>query len=1221
MQGSYRHTTLRKFDGLLGHATKGALLLGNTLLWSCSPTIETDNDRPQEAPKCQGPDYSPPALPIGVPPSLYADSLSLFTPPPPDGDVQKLAVQRGVQAGTISPERIARLFGQVMDRQGNAMPCVRVSVEGHPELGFTLSRSEGRFDLAVNAGAYTLRYELTGYLPVQRTTTAAAHGYSEVPDVVMTALGDKPTPISMGSAEVQVARGPVESDEAGLRQATLLFMPGTRASVRLRNGTQTEVSTLNVRAVEYTVGPRGAAAMPGPLPRTSAYTYAVELLADEVMTTPNAAGVEFDRPVYVYLQSFLPFPVGSVVPAGAYDSETAKWEPSDNGRVVQILSFVNGKAVLDVTGTGKPASPDSVRQLGLSDEELSKLESLGYKPGQTLWRIPVRHFTPWDFNWPYGPPPDAVEPPLAKPTALEDLIHGVCAENPGQGTVMFDAYTIIDCDKQVLRYQAPIDGAGGRLALVYANNRVPEFTEGATLLAPLTIQAPPSSLREIRLELLVAGRHLTADLMKGPPYPPNWTYPFQWDGLDWQKKKVMGPVTAVAAVSYIYDPYYFSTKEDWEKQFGRFPSQVYLDRIPAGARTQISLKRLYNGIVLHARHAENIKQLGGFTLSAFHSYHPDLGRVYLGDGRVLDKDVKILKALAIERYAGLPGQPGSADGAVNVAQFKAPTGIAISNNGDSQYAGLLVADSGNCILRRVTGSDVSRFAGRLPAADCANVNPENERDRLTAANLGAPSAVAFGGDQNLYFVSPMQGVVQAVNLSSASLIPDYVYNVAGNGSAGGGDNREAVSVGIGEARAIAVGTSLDRKTLTLYVTGHRLTGAGKRYPVVQRVDVEVPQPMRRNSPWAARVPAAPADIVLAGSEGSNFTALALADHSSDAQPSHVLYVADAGSSRSQVQRLKITLAAAPTASRIAGTGNADGWDPDSANATTVRLNQPEGLALSPDNKVLYIADTRNHLVRRLADPEGNNPSAIDTVAGVSMPGSGGVSGPGCSDRTFANRVGLGEPVGLAATQSTIYVSDRLNHTICAITPLDGSDPNTSNSLIIPHDDQENKVTRFYYFTRTYLPNKGEYPGIHLYTKVAALGETDPLKSTLEYQFTVDPATQLPTSVEDKMGGHRFTINYGLPGDSAVIDIGEMNSGAHTNATRTGNYLTSLEGKTSGSKWAFTFPGGGKGSGLLSGVKLTQPTMTVDHQFEFAAGGRLTKVAQGAKTVNLAGTIR
>ena len=55
--------------------------------------------------------------------------------------------------------------------------------------------------------------------------------------------------------------------------------------------------------------------MPAPLPPTSGYTYALELTADEALAA-GATHVTFDPPLAFYVENFLDFPVGEVVPAG-----------------------------------------------------------------------------------------------------------------------------------------------------------------------------------------------------------------------------------------------------------------------------------------------------------------------------------------------------------------------------------------------------------------------------------------------------------------------------------------------------------------------------------------------------------------------------------------------------------------------------------------------------------------------------------------------------------------------------------------------------------------------------------------------------------------------------------------------------------------------------------------------------------------------------------------
>ena len=110
-----------------------------------------------------------------------------------------------------------------------------------------------------------------------------------------------------------------------------------------------------MRATEYTVGTTGPEAMPGGLPATSAYTYAVEYTLDEALAA-GATRVDFDTPVAAYTDNFLGFPTGETVPAGYYDRELARWVPAPSGRVIEILAESDGKAVVDIDGDGEPDS-------------------------------------------------------------------------------------------------------------------------------------------------------------------------------------------------------------------------------------------------------------------------------------------------------------------------------------------------------------------------------------------------------------------------------------------------------------------------------------------------------------------------------------------------------------------------------------------------------------------------------------------------------------------------------------------------------------------------------------------------------------------------------------------------------------------------------------------------------------------------------------------------
>jgi len=104
----------------------------------------------------------------------------------------------------------------------------------------------GVFDMAVNGGGVlTLRYEKSGFLPVQRQVNTPWQDFVVAPDVVMIPLDTQVTAVAANAAVIQVARGSVASDVDGTRQATMLFAPGTAASMTLPDGSTQALTTLN----------------------------------------------------------------------------------------------------------------------------------------------------------------------------------------------------------------------------------------------------------------------------------------------------------------------------------------------------------------------------------------------------------------------------------------------------------------------------------------------------------------------------------------------------------------------------------------------------------------------------------------------------------------------------------------------------------------------------------------------------------------------------------------------------------------------------------------------------------------------------------------------------------------------------------------------------------------------------------------------------------------
>ena len=235
----------------------------------------------------------------------------------------------------------------------------------------------------------------------------------------MTPADPQATAIDLAAGvPMQVARGSVQTDGDGSRQATLLFPQGTAATMKLPDGSIQSLAKLTVRATEYTVGANGPASMPAVMPPNIGYTYCVELTADEAVAA-NAIEVLFSRPLPFYVENFLRFPVGTTMPVCFYDRNAGIWVASDNGKAIKILSIMGGKADLEADGDGMADSSATLAALGVTDAERGQLAAL-YGAGKTQWRFPVAHFSAWDANWGTRCKDNICDPPNQPMPEVED---------------------------------------------------------------------------------------------------------------------------------------------------------------------------------------------------------------------------------------------------------------------------------------------------------------------------------------------------------------------------------------------------------------------------------------------------------------------------------------------------------------------------------------------------------------------------------------------------------------------------------------------------------------------------------------------------------------------------------------------------------------------------------------------------------------------------------
>ncbi|MEQ1923971.1 MAG: carboxypeptidase-like regulatory domain-containing protein, partial [Pyrinomonadaceae bacterium] len=505
--------------------------------------------------------------------------------------------------GPNAIQTVGLLRGKVTNKAGTPLSNVVISILDHPEFGQTRSRADGMFDMVVNAGGeLTIKYEKTNYITAQREEKIDWQTYRSSDDVVMMPYDPNVTEIDLTSATpIQVASGSPSNDASGQRRSRLFFKQGTTATVTLPNNMTQTLPRLNVRATEFTVGDSGRSAMPGDLPPTSEYTYATEYSVDEAVAL-NAVKTEFSQPVIQYLENFIGFPTGVVVPTGSYNKQTGDWEPEENGKVVKVLSTSGGIANLDLTGSGSPATDQEYADLGINVAERQKLTEF-YQTNQSLWRVPLRHFSSWDCNYPssFKPPPDAPPPFFPKPKKDCEEEDG-CTENIQPQTVV-ETVEIHQTGYQIILNREPLPlGA----------------------LIPLVGPTPQKDVVAVAAIVNIAGRTIKSDIM---PVTPGLTFDFQWDGLDEYARRTQGKQRATVSVVNFYPLAYAIPGQPGSPQFGQ-PGNGS-GQIVTGTGRSIALRNYEFELGGSDR---SVTDLGGWAFGIHHIYNPVTRTLIEGNG-------------------------------------------------------------------------------------------------------------------------------------------------------------------------------------------------------------------------------------------------------------------------------------------------------------------------------------------------------------------------------------------------------------------------------------------------------------------------------------------------------------------------------------------------------------------------------------------------------------
>jgi RHS repeat-associated protein len=1101
-------------------------------------------------------------------------------------------VQTGMVSGTIVVTRAAVLRGRVLDRGDNPLSGVTIGILGHPEYGQTLTRADGMFDMVVNGGGMlTVTYARQGYIAVQRQALPHWLGFARLPDVTMLPYDARVSAINLAAAApVQVALGSAVTDADGSRQATLLFTAGMTATMTLPGGAVQPLSTLHVRATELTVGATGRSAMPGDLPPTSAYTYAVDFSADEARGA-GATGVQFSQPVYSYVQNFLGFPAGQAVPTAYYDPGQGTWVPAANGLVLRILSITNGMADIDLR-TGTPATPIALADLGFTDAERAELAHL-YPVGTSLWRVPISHFSLWDYNWGREPPQSAAPPDPPAPDGPGPMHDPNCQSG-----------SIIECQTQTLSEQLGINGTPYQL--VYRGDRVPGRAASRSLRIPLIGATVPISLTRIDLEIDVAGQQVTQSF----PPNPNQTYLFTWNGQDAYGRTLQGQQPVTVRIGYVY-PLIYSEPDDkvfnvldaticttpvchlLQRQAAQdtsgFPCPLPLASGAARARADAAVRPAdggaipctdywalyqqmkysafghftYQGVPVSADRergeitlwqethplvgpwdARGTDGLGGWTLNIHHTYDPQSQALYLGDGTT--RSAANVLYQRITTVAGYGGGAGQGDGGqATAASLVQPQDVVVAPNGS-----LYILDGYQGRVRRVTPDGIiTTVVGPTENAHC---DFSGDGGPATAAFLCQPQGLAIGRDGSLYIADTLNQRIRRVG-------PDGVINtVAGSGPPSfnggfGGDDGPATAAQLARPQDVAVtadGTLYIADTLNnrirrvgpdgiiTTVAGNGTAGfAGDGGPAAQAI---------LNGPSAVAI----------GPDGS-------------------VYIADANNDR--IRRIGTD----GVISTVAGNGclcYANNGDPlgDGGPATSAGLSDAQSVSVGPDG-TLYIVDTDNERIRAVG-PDG----LIRTIAGggtfEAYGGDGGTAKAALLALPLHTRSGVA-----VAPDGSIYIADMDNERVRRVAPIL---PTLSHGeMTIAAEDG----SQLYVF---------DSAGRHLRTLNALTG-------AIAYQFQYDAAGHLSAVVDGD--GNMTAIVRNSHGDPTTIVAPH---GQRTALALDSNGYLSRVSDPLGATVALTYTQ----SGLLTG--LSDPLGHL-HQFSYDELGRLAQdqnAAQGVKTL-------
>ena len=330
-------------------------------------------------------------------------------------------------------------------------------------------------------------------------------------------------------------------------------------------------------------------------------------------------------------------------------------------------------------------------------------------------------------------------------------------------------------------------------------------------------------------------------------------------------------------------------------------------------------------------------------------------------------------------------------GRPTLAAIGSPAGVAIDSRGD-----IYIADGATHRIRKV---DIERNMIST-VAGTGNPGFSGDGGPAAAAALSSPYGLAFDDDDNLYIADSGNHRIRKIDTATGTII-----TVAGSGSPGfEGDDGSSLDAAFHAPHGVDVDD--DGNIFIADTLNNRIRRVNESDGVVTTI----------------------AGTGIAGPGGD----LARAVNAELNQPEDVavddlgkVYIADSGNHlirQIDLQGVIFTLAGKRSASVDPATVALAG------RAQEAVLRNPISLALGPQQRNLYVADSGNHLVRRIILNNVIEDTVIATDAG-SVTGTAGYDG---EDKN-AIVSSLDTPVGVAVnTLGEIYISDSGNQRVRAV---------------------------------------------------------------------------------------------------------------------------------------------------------------------------------------------